>query len=130
MANTITKQTIVDGVRNLVVKVHLNSDSTEETAAILINASDYNPPYTQCNLMALDYSMTGDFSGKLMWDADANVDIIALSNDQAGQKDFSKFGGIPNNAGSGRTGDILLETTGIASADEITLIFHIRKKRV
>ena len=41
MAITVTKQTIHDGARNLIVKVHLLGDTNEATALLLIDVSSY-----------------------------------------------------------------------------------------
>ena|SRR3990167_4931323 len=127
MANTVTRQTIVDGPRWLVVKIHINSDGTEETGLELITAADYDPPFVKSALMALDYSMTGGFHAKLMWQGTPNKDIVALSPDTSINKNWEEIGGLVNDA-LGATGDILLETTGIANTDEITLILHIAKR--
>jgi hypothetical protein len=127
MANTVTRTTITDGPRWLIVKIHLNSDGTEETALELITAADYSPPFVESALMFLDYSMTGNFSAKLMWEGTPNRDIVALSPDTSVEKNWADIGGLINQA-LGRTGDILLETTGIANTDEITLVLHIAKR--
>lgn len=128
MVNTITKQTINDGPRNLVVKYNLKSDGTEETVANVIDASSYDPAFVESSIMKLEYSMTGNFHGKLIWDATTNVDMIALSPDGHPKLNYWDIGGLPNNAGAGKTGDILLETVGIAANDELTIVLHIHKE--
>ena len=127
MVNTVTRTTITDGPRWVIVKVHINSDGTEETGLELITAADYDPAFVESALMQLDYNMTGNFSAKLMWQGTPNLDIVALSPDTAICKDWQDIGGLINQA-LGRTGDILLETTGIANTDEITLILHLVKR--
>lgn len=128
MPNTITRQTIVDGSRDLVVKVHLLSDGSEETATALIVAADYSPVFTNCRLKKLDVITSAPLlQGILLWGADVNVRLCALTPNISYQFDWSEFGGLPNNGGTGRTGNILLTTLGLASADELTLIFFIEK---
>lgn len=127
MVNTVTREVINDGHRNYIVKVHINSDGTEETGLQLFDPASAEPPFDNATLWALDYSMAGNFQGVLMWEGTANEKLLTLSNDQAAQHDFSRFGGHRNTVPVGRTGAILLETTGIASTDEITLTLWMRK---
>lgn len=127
MANTLTLQTIADNERKLVVKAHLDSDGTEETGLTVINAANYSPPFVQSRLVALTAIATGNFGAALAWEADANVRLLAIAPDAEYQYDFSRFGGLPNNAGVGKTGNILLITQGIANNDELTLVFELDK---
>jgi hypothetical protein len=41
--------------------------------------------------------------------------------------DFSRFGGITNNAGTGKTGDLLFTTVGAASGDRYTVVIEVLK---
>mgnify|MGYP001576708062 CR=1 FL=1 len=128
MANTITKQTIADGELNLVVKVHLTSDGSEETATAIIVAGDYSPAFTNCRLLRLYVAIaSASLQGKLLWDAAADVPIVALAPNSFYDADWSEFGGLPNDAGAGKTGNVLLTTLGLASGDELTLILYLRK---
>ena len=52
---------------------------------------------------------------------------MQLGENQSGHHDYSAFGGLPNNAGSGKTGDILFTTVGHSSADTYTIILSMRK---
>ena len=131
MALTITKQTIIDGPRNLVVKIHLLGDSNEVTATLLINVSDYSDPTpgvgASVKVMRI-VSTLENFHCTLLWDATTDVsfaDIPAGNHDQ----DFSKEGGLVNNAGTGITGDIMLTTRGIG-VEEGTFVLHMRKRDI
>jgi hypothetical protein len=42
-------------------------------------------------------------------------------------EDYTSFGGIPNNSGSGKTGDIKFTTVEHSSADTYTIIMQVRK---
>lgn len=129
---TVTSQTIIDGERNLVVKLHITgaTDLSDET---LIDASSFSPTFTSASLMRVQGSMpvTEQAGGagpivSLEWDATSNVPIIDLS---AGNfdHDFSEFGGIPNNAGAGKTGDIVASSAGASADTGYFLILHLRK---
>lgn len=119
MANTITKQTIVDSERNLVVKVTIAGDNSgDESATLLIDLSDYAPSEregapTSVKLMRVIGSLDG-FTATLEWDADSNVDAWTIPAD-ASHVDFGLFGGLVNNAGIGVTGDIAISTNGLGS---------------
>lgn len=128
MVNTITKQTILDDAYNLVVKVHIASDGSEETDYIAIDASTYSPAFTNERLVKLDVmTSAAALQGVLEWDATTDVAICALSPGRSYQLCWEEIGGLPNNAGTGVTGDILLTTLGLAAGDALTLIFYIKK---
>ena len=62
------------------------------------------------------------------------VDVSALESDQNGlactgvNHDYTVFGGLTNNAGSGKTGDINFTTIGATANDTYTVVFYLRKK--
>ncbi len=125
---TLTLQTIEDAERNLVVKAHFIADSsTDESGLTIINASEYSPPFIQSRLVGLSVLAFGDFGGALIWEADANVRLCPIPPNGNVQLDWTRFGGLPNNAGVGKTGDILLLTDSIASGDELTLVLELQK---
>lgn len=127
MANTITKQTLVDNERNLVVKVHIVGDGTgDEATANLLLFSDYTPNLDGSEtLMKIQSNLVG-FSASLIWDATTNVDIMALYAGDS-EHDFTAFGGLKNNAGTGVTGNVLLQTVGLGAGDEGTIILCMKK---
>jgi hypothetical protein len=122
MANTVVKQVLHDGDRHYVVKLHLESDgvSGEETATNLVDVSTLTDSRgkvcTDVVLMALDSSLTG-FTIELYWDATANTHLYNIS-DYDVDVDFEKYGGISNNAGAGKTGDVLFTTAGFTAATD------------
>lgn len=130
MANTITKQTIIDGSKNLVVKIHISGDgSGEETDTVLIDASSYSPAFIDANLIGVHGALSG-FSANLQWDATANVPLINLPDYEYNLdgKQIGWFGGIPNDSGAGKTGDILITTSGLGAGDIGTIILELKKK--
>ncbi len=118
---------MIDGSRNLVVKIHINGDGTgEETDTLLIDASTYSPAFTESKLMKMTSNIVG-FSAELNWDATVNtICVIARAGDS--EFDFSTIGGIPNDSGAGRTGDLLITTVGLGAADHGILILEFKKK--
>ena len=125
MVNTVEVQTLVSGPRNLVLKVHIDGDgSGEETDTLIVDASAYGA--SEVKIMGVH----GDFSGftaELEWDATTNVHAMNIP-DYDVDADFTKFGGLINNAGAGKTGDILITTTGLGLGDTGHLILEMKKK--
>lgn len=68
MSNIIETQTIVDGSRNLVVRAHIDGDgSGDESHTVLIDASEYTPPFTEVKLMQIESNLVG-FTMELIWE--------------------------------------------------------------
>ncbi len=134
MANAITAQTIHDGPRNLVIKTYVVADgSGQESDTVIVNVSDFNDSVgaelARVRIMKVEASMTGAWSAQLLWDATTNVEIITIPGDVSDfNRDYSSHGGIPNNAGTGITGDILWSTLTLASADEGHITLYMKKQ--
>lgn len=118
MADAVTSQTLVDGAKHLVVKLTNLSDGTGESA---VKKVDVTSPV---KITRVHYNVTG-MVATLLWDADTDVRILDLQGD--GCFDFSRFGGLINNAGAGVTGDINLTTTGHTSGDSYSIILEMEK---
>ena len=61
------------------------------------------------------------------FDATSNVLAIGLPADSTGDEYYDLFTGIPNNAGSGVTGDIEFTTKGHSSGDNYSIILVLTK---
>ena len=74
MANTVETQTLIDGSRNFVVKVHLESDGAtgDLVGTNIVDASTLTPPSTNIKLMKVQSNLVG-FTAEIVWDATANV---------------------------------------------------------
>ena len=67
-------------------------------------------------------------SATLLYDATANVVAIGLPADYTDTIDLSgQVAGLPNYAGSGVTGDILLTTAGHSSGDSYSIVIEVVK---
>lgn len=128
MVNTVTAQTINDGARNLVIKTHIVGDgSGEESDTSLIDISGFNGTFDDVKIMRLQATFRG-FSADLHWDATTNVDIKTLPAEEDHDFCYRQYGGLINNAGTGKTGDILFSTTGLGAGDEGTIILTMKKR--
>lgn len=132
MANTLTKRTLVDGPRNLVVHLHVASDGSEETDYVLVDASTYTPAFTDCAVERVDYTIVNTATANhpvitLEWEATTDVPFAVLGPN-SDCLDWCDVGGISNNAGAGKNGDILLTTTGLAAGDSFMITIYVKKK--
>ena len=132
MADAVTSQTLIDGGKQAVMKFTNVSDGSGEAAV------------TKVDVSALEDSVDGDactgvvieriwwqcigMKVKILWDATTDAFCIELGENQSGDHDYSVFGGLTNNAGSGKTGDVQFTTVGHTSADTYTIILYMRKK--
>ena len=131
MADAVTSQTLVDGTRTAVMKFTNISDGTGESAVkkgdVSAVESDING--NTCTSVAIEkiwWQCIG-MKVRMFFDATSDKFIIELGENQSGYHDYSEFGGIKNNAGSGKTGDIDITTVGHSSADTYTIILKMRK---
>ena len=130
MTITVTKQTLLEGSRNLVVQVNITADATAEaTAATLVDASDYVLGFTSTDLKLMKLtSVTSGVSARLLWDATTDIPFLALAPDCSEEFDWEYIGGLVNNSGTGKTGDINYSTQGLTAGDYVALTFYLKKK--
>tara|TARA_Y100000401_G_scaffold15044_1_gene10192 strand:+ start:733 stop:1140 length:408 start_codon:yes stop_codon:yes gene_type:complete len=131
MADAVTTQTIIDGERNCVMKFTNVSDGTGESAVAKVDVSALasNSAGTACSevrVMRVSHAIVG-MSVQMFLDASSNVLLIELAESSNGHMDFKDFGGLPNNAGSGKTGDILFTTKGHSSGDTYSIVLEMVK---
>lgn len=128
MAITVTTQTIVDGDTILVVKCQLVSGAAADvTAQQLLDVSTFvgGSAATRVKIMQV-HGGGSDFDMELLWDATTDVKIMTLPVGEFFY-DFSNIGGLPNNGGTGVTGDIMFTTRGAAADSECSIILFLRK---
>ncbi len=131
MADAVTSQTIQDGERKAVLKFTNASDGSGESAVkkVDVSALATNSAGDTCTGVAINkiwWQCTG-MSVKIEFDATSNVLAIGLSEDSNGYHDYSDFSGIPNNAGSGVTGDLDFTTVGAGSGDTYMIVLELIK---
>lgn len=131
MADAVTTQTIIDGERNCVMKFTNVSDGTGESAVAKVDVSALasNAAGVACSevrVMRVSHAIVG-MSVQVFLDATSNVLLMELAESSNGHMDFKDFGGLPNNAGSGKTGDILFTTKGHSSGDTYSITLEMVK---
>jgi len=133
MADAVASQTIVDGPTHVAIKFTNISDGTGESAVTKVDVSALEADSrtglscTDVNIERIWWQCIG-MKVRILFDADTDVMAIELGENQSGDHDYSKFGGLVNNAGTGKTGDVNFTTVGASSGDTYTVILYMRKK--
>ncbi len=104
------------------------SDGVGETAVTKVDISNLTGRIPdEVRIDKIKYSVFGQ-QVTILWDATTNITAVVLPAGQEGNMDFSDAGGITNNAGSGKTGDILFTTTNPDSGDTYDITLYMKKK--
>ena len=133
MADAVASQIIVDGPSFVAIKLTNISDGTGETAVTKVDVSALEADSrtgqscTDVNIERIWWQCIG-MKVRILFDADTDVMGIELGENQSGNHDYSIFGGLTNNAGTGKTGDVKFTTVGASSGDTYTVILYLRKK--
>ena len=131
MADAVTSTTLMDSDRVAIIQLTNTSDGTGEAAVKKIDVSALSDSSTgqACTgvrLARIVYSTFG-MSVKLLWDATTDTICWDLNADYTTDEDFTEFGGIRNTSGSGKTGDIMLTTTGHTNGDSYVIVLTLYK---
>jgi hypothetical protein len=131
MADAVTVQKLLDGPKWSVIRLTNVSDGTGEAAVLKVDVStlagdklDGTP--SDLRIEKIQYATQG-MGVDLLWDADADVLAVAIPADGDGCLDFRSVGGLRNNAGAGKTGDIRLTTVGHSVGDRYDITLHLSK---
>jgi hypothetical protein len=132
MADTVASQTIDDGPKYAVIKLTNVSDGTGESAVTKVDVSSLasnanGVACTGATIQKIWWQCTG-MKVSILFDATSDVLAIQLGENQSGYHDYTSFGGLTNNAGSGKTGDIKFTTVGHSSGDTYTIILYLKKE--
>ena len=130
MANVTTIQTLVDGQKNVVIKVDGLLDTSDVALATLLDPAtlsavlENGQKATKLRIDKIVYDVEDTLAVNLFWDATADVSIWHLVG--RGKLEFDKkYGGLQNNAGAGITGKILYSTQGWLAAGLLSYSFTL-----
>lgn len=130
MADVVTSQTIFDGEREAVMKFTNVSDGTGESAVLKVDVSALSPSAfgKACDGVTLDriHASINGMSVSLLWDATTDVPAVILAPGMY-TFDHGKRIQLPNNAGAGKTGDILFTTIGASAGDTYSIVLEMVK---
>ena len=131
MADAVPSQTIQDGEKTAILKFTNVSDGTGESAVkkVDVSALTKNSAGQTCTSVAVSriYWACVGMRVNIEFDASTNLLVMPLPADSTGDEYYDLFTGIPNNAGSGVTGDIDFTTVGHSSGDAYSIILVLNK---
>jgi hypothetical protein len=127
MSNAVTTQILVDGPRNMVVKVTGILDTSDLSSTAVVDPTTGDFPCSKLSIEKITYAIEDALAVNIYWDATTPVLIETLTG--RSKTGGWHFGGLVNNGGSGRTGKINISTQGWASGDVLSfsLIFECTK---
>jgi len=131
MADAVTTQTLLDGERLAIMKFTNISDGTGETAVTKVNvstltASNSGKACTGVTVTKIT-SVCHGMEVRMYWDASTDVPFFLSTINTNYENDFSNFGGITNNAGTGKNGNIVFSTVDASSGDTYTVVLEMVK---
>jgi hypothetical protein len=131
MADAVTSQTLVDNQTTAVMLFTNISDGTGESLVTKVNVANLAPnalgqACTGVSVNRIHTSCHG-LEFRLFWDATTDVFFFGSSQNSQYSFDFANFGGMRNNASTGKTGNILLSTADQSLGDTYTLVLEMTK---
>lgn len=126
MAVSATVQLLELGPRNVVYQLTgLGDGAGQETNVVKVNVANLQNPTAKSMRVerlsgVVDYGVV-----ELFWDALIPVRFAVLSGQF--NLDFNRFGGLPNNGGGGKTGNVLLSTLAFELNSAYTILLEMVK---
>jgi len=131
MADLVASQTLLDGERLFIGKFTNISDGTGETAVVKINVStlSVNAYGRACNGVKINkiWSTTHGMEVRILWDATTDLFTWMIPQNSNYLMDFSSFGGLQNNAGTGSNGNLLFTTADASAGDMYSIVIECIK---
>jgi hypothetical protein len=122
MANSFTTQILQEGPRNAIIKLAGVLDTSDQALTTAVDVTTLTQggvsiAPAQVRIDHIDYSISDQLEVQLWWDATTDVIIMPIAG--RGKMSFWNFGGLNNNSGAGKSGNILIKTTGYASGTQV-----------
>ena len=131
MADAVASQTILDGERVAIMKFTNISDGTGESKVVKVNASALNPSASggACDAVTITkiHASTHGMEVQIYWDATTDVFCWGVPQNSQYTWDWSQFGGLINNAGTGKNGNVLFSTVDASAGDFYTIVLEMTK---
>ena len=134
MADAVATQVLLDGERKAIMKFTDISDGTGEVKVAKVIPGNLSPNSfgLACDGVTITkiYAMTHGMEVVIYWDATTDVLITVIPQNTNYKMDYEEFGGIWNNAGTGKTGQVLFSTLDQSAGDAYTIILEMVKHYV
>lgn len=132
MADAVTTQTLLDGERLAVMKFTNISDGTGETAVTKVTVSSLAPSNSgrTCTGVTVTRisSVCHGMEVRMFWDATTDVPFFMTTINTNYMNDFTDIGGITNNSGAGKNGNIVFSTADQSAGDTYTVVLEMVKQ--
>ena len=135
MADSVTSQTIIDGERIAIMKFYASMSTTENESAVAkvtpsaLTASAAGGACDAVTILKCT-AMTHGLEVQMNWKASTPVVIEIIPPNTNYTQDYSSFGGLWNNAGTGKDGVITFTTLDGTAGDAYTVILEMQKHYV
>lgn len=131
MADLVTSQTLLDGERLAIMKFTDISDGTGENKVVKVQVSTLSPsasgrPCTGVTINKI-YSTTHGLEVQIFFEATSATFAWAVPQNSQYKMDFSSFGGLTNNAGAGKNGNISFSTADASAGDFYVVMLELVK---
>jgi len=131
MADAVATQILFDGERKAIMKFTDMSDGTGETKVAKVipgnlNKSSFNKACDAVTITKI-YAMTHGMEVAMYWDATTDVLITVIPQNSNYVSDYESFGGLWDNSGTGKTGQVLFSTQDASAGDTYTIILEMVK---
>ena len=135
MPVTTNSQTLFDGERIAIQKFYFSTtDTTGETNVIKVNPASLSPSAAggECDAVSIlkVHALTHGLEVQISWDAATPVVCETIPQNTQYSMDYSQFGGLTNNAGTGKTGKILFSTLDQSAGDAYSITLEMQKHYV
>ena len=134
MADAVASQTLVDNERVAIMKFTNISDGTGESKVLKVDVSALTPAANGgvCDAVTITkiHASTHGMEVEIFWDATTDVYCWGVPQNSQYTWDWSQFGGLTNNAGAGKTGDVLFSTVDASAGDFYTIVLEMTKHYV
>lgn len=130
MVDAVNSQTLFDGLSQAVMKFNNVSDGTGEAAVLKVDVSALAPNNVGKECIGVDIrrivASVNGMSVNILWDATTDVSAFVLSPGVY-TFDFDTTTILRNNAGTGKTGDIMFTTVGASAGDTYSIVLEMVK---
>ncbi|MEN9418429.1 MAG: hypothetical protein RI988_2049 [Pseudomonadota bacterium] len=131
MADAVASQILFEGDRKVIMKFTNLSDGTGEVKIAKVLPASLAPSNAgkACTAVTITkiYAMTHGMEVAMYWGATADVLIALVPQNTNYVADYESFGGLWNNAGAGKTGNVLFSTVDQTLGDAYTIILEMVK---
>ena len=131
MVDTVATQTLLDGERLVIQKFTNISDGTGETGVNKVIVANLAPNAfgVACTGVKINkiWANTHGMEVRILWDATTDLFTWVIPQNTTYAMDFDSFGGLTNNSGTGKTGNIAFTTSDQSAGDMYSIVLECIK---